>query len=112
MELDIRAKGFEMTGAIEQHVRRRLQFACDWARHAVKRVSVRLSDENGPRGGMDKRCAIVVSLPQQAELVIEDTRDDIYRAVDYAVDRLGRNLAKRLVRQRGVQKIRPALAAG
>ncbi|MEY3200637.1 MAG: hypothetical protein RIR70_187 [Pseudomonadota bacterium] len=109
MELDIRAKGFELTAAIEQHIRRRLQFALDWARHGIGRVTVRLSDENGPRGGLDKRCAIVVSLPAQSELVIEDTRDDIYRAIDHAVERLGRNLAKRLARSRAHAKIRPAL---
>jgi ribosomal subunit interface protein len=112
MNLDIHAHGFEMSPSIEQHIRRRLQFACDWARHAVLRVTVKLSDENGPRGGLDKRCTLVASVAGLPELVIEDTRDDLYRAVDCAVDRFSRNLARRLARKRQHAHLRPALAVG
>ena len=76
------------------------------------RAAVRLSDENGPRGGLDMRCSMVLVLPGMPDLVIEDTRDDIYRAIDYAADRLGRNLARRLERKRAVDHFRPALAGG
>lgn len=112
MNIYIHAHGFELTPAIEEHVRRRLQFACDWARHAVSRITVKLSDENGPRGGLDKRCTIVVSASGLREVVIEDTRDDVYRAVDCAADRLARTLARKVARSREVSRIRPALAGG
>jgi len=112
MRIEIHSQGFELTAAIEEHVRRRIIFACDWAQHAVSRISVRLSDENGPRGGLDKRCTIVVWASGISELVIEDTRGGLFRAVDCASDRLSRNLSRKLARSRERAHIRPALASG
>ena len=110
MKIGIHAHGFEMTDAIEEHIRRRLRSASDWARHALLRITVKLSDENGPRGGLDKRCTIVATIAGLPELVIEDTRDDLYRAVDCAAERLSRNLSRKLARSREYTRVRPVLA--
>jgi len=99
MRIDIQAKGFEITNALRAHAQRRLQFALDWAGREVRKVSVRLSDINGPRGGNDKRCAIQISLGEQ-NLVVEDTEADLYLAIDRAVERSKRVLSKRLARLR------------
>lgn len=107
MQVSIQARGFEMTDALAQHVERRLMFALGWARHQVLRVSVRLSDENGPRGGLDKRCSLVLALQGMPELVIEDTRDDLYRAIDCAADRVGRALSRRMQKQRATRRDAP-----
>ena len=77
---------------------------------AIQRVTVRLSDINGPRGGEDKRCHIALRLKGLPRLVIEDTEADLYVAIDRAAERAGRTLARRLARQLRPAPGFPALA--
>ena len=107
MQLDIRAQGFALTPGLREHAERRVLFALDWARHDVGRVILRFSDINGPRGGNDKRCQLRIPMARMREVVIEDTADDLYLAIDRAIDRAGRTLERRLARQR---EFGPALA--
>jgi ribosomal subunit interface protein len=100
MQFDIRSHGFDLTESLREHAERRLGFALDWARYDVKKVSVCLSDINGPRGGNDKRCQVRISLPRVREVVIEDTDADLYVAIDRAIDRTERTVARRLDRLR------------
>jgi len=100
MQINIQARGFELTDGLHEHTARRLQFALGWAGHQLRKVSVRLSDENGPRGGKDKRCRIRIDFPGAQDVVIEDTEADLYVAIDRAADRAGRSVARRLERQR------------
>ena len=100
MQIVIQARGFALTSGLREHVERRIGFALDWAKYHVRRVSVRLSDLNGPRGGEDKRCHIQVAMPGGADVLIEDTESDLYVAIDRAADRAGRTLARRVERNR------------
>lgn len=100
MQINIQARGFELTDGLREHTARRLQFALGWASHRLRRVSVRLSDENGPRGGKDKRCRIRIDFAGAQDVVVEDTEADLYVAIDRAADRIGRSVARRLERQR------------
>ena len=100
MQIVIQARGFALTSGLREHIERRIGFALDWAKYHVRRVSVRLSDLNGPRGGEDKRCHIQVAMPGGADVVIEDTESDLYVAIDRAADRAGRTLARRVERNR------------
>lgn len=100
MRIEIQANGFKLTDGLREHTERRLQFAMSWAVHDVRKVVVRLSDINGPRGGNDKRCYIQIPLPRQPDVVIEDTESDLYLAIDRAVARAERSVARQLERQR------------
>lgn len=87
-----------MTDALTEHVRRRLDVLL--ARHAdrIKRVGVRLGDENGPRGGADKFCRIQVHLLDARVAVIEEVGVDLYAAIDSAAERVSRVVVKHLDR--------------
>lgn len=100
MNIHIQAQGFALTDSLREHTERRLRFALGWADDRLRQISVRLSDENGPHGGEDKRCRIQLTFPGAASVVIDDTEADLYVAIDRAVDRAGRSVARRLERQR------------
>ena len=111
MNIHIQARSFALTHSLREHVERRLQFALGWADEHLRQVSVRLSDENGPRGGEDKRCRIQITFRGAPSVVIDDTEADLYVAIDRAADRAGRSVARRLERQRdGRQGPLPAAA--
>jgi ribosomal subunit interface protein len=100
MQIEIQARKFSATRAMRAHIERRLGFALSSCYRHVKRILVRLSDINGPRGGNDKRCHIEVILPGQAAVVVEDTEADLYVAIDRAASRASRTVKRRLGRRR------------
>jgi ribosomal subunit interface protein len=100
MQIDIQARGFKLTEGLREYVERRLSFVFASTRRSVRRISVRLSDENGPRGGDDMRCRMQVSLAAASSVVIEDTETNLYVAIDRAADRIGRAVARRIERVR------------
>ena len=87
MRIDIQAQGFALTQSIQSHVQRRIEFALDRLRGRVRRVCVRLSDVNGRRGGIDKRCQLQVQLADTRDVVVADVQRDLYVAMTRAVDR-------------------------
>jgi ribosome-associated translation inhibitor RaiA len=99
MEIGIRVHGFGLTAGLRERVLRRLRFAFAANGHRLRRVAVWLADANGPRGGEDKRCRIQVIVPGMRPVVVEDTEADLYVAIDRAVARAGRTVARRLGRQ-------------
>ena len=100
MQFDIQSLDFPSTPALTLHARRRLGFGL--TRHAdrIARVVVRMGDENGPRGGIDKFCRLQVTLIDAPQVVIHDCGPDLYAVIDRASDRAGRAVAKQLERNR------------
>ncbi len=100
MHIDIQARNFTLTDALRNHTKRRLGYALSARDDHIQRIIVRLSDINGPRGGLDKCCHIQVALAHLPDVVIEDTEADLYAAIDRAADRAGRTVGRRLMRKR------------
>lgn len=101
MKIETQAHGFSLSDGLRHHIRQRLHFAFDRIGARIRKVVVRLSDINGPRGGADKRCQLQVSLDKLPEVIIEDTQSDLYAAVDHASERAARTVGRRLARERG-----------
>ena len=105
MKIDIRARDFPLTDAIQTHIERRLQSALAHSRKSVQRILVTLSDTNGDRGGKDKRCQIQVFLRRLSVVVVQDVETDLYAAIDRAADRAKQTLSRRLKRQQRRQRL-------
>lgn len=96
MQIQIQATGIGLNDPLISHVQRRLRYALSRSDDRVSRVTVRLSDINGPKGGVDKACRIEVRLAGRPSVVIEDIQSDLYTAVDRAAGRAGRTVLRRL----------------
>jgi ribosomal subunit interface protein len=99
MVIDVRAIGFELTQPLRQHVEERLKRVLAPFARLVTMVTVRLEDVNADRGGIDKRCSVVVSMRQRNAVVVEVTDADLYAAVHAVADRT-RRLVKRASQKR------------
>jgi ribosomal subunit interface protein len=99
MQIEIQARDFPLTEALNAYIERRIKFVLSSRYDQIQRIIVRLSDINGPRGGIDKCCQIHVTLPKLKDIVIEDIESDLYVAIDRAADRAGRTVNRRLIRQ-------------
>jgi putative sigma-54 modulation protein len=97
MQVEIRSKDFPITPGIRSYTERRLGFALDRFAGRIQRAQVYVGDVNGPKGGRDKLCRIVVSVAS-ATAVVEEVRPDLYRAIDRAASRAARKIAREVGR--------------
>ena len=74
MNLEIRGEKYAVSEELQTHIERRLRFALGRFDGRIGRVTVRISDVNGPRGGIDKRCRIEVSLIPRGVVRVEGDR--------------------------------------
>ena len=98
MKIEILTRGFELTESLREHLERRITFALSGRSDQIRRIEVRLSDTNGPRGGFDKRCRVKINVPRLQDIVVEDTQTNLYVAIDRATDRAARTVNRRLER--------------
>lgn len=110
MQISLRRKNIEVSQEMRERLERRLAFALDRVGSRVTDVTVFVEDGNGPRGGIDKRCAIVVRLAPSGKLVLEERDSDLGSLFDRAADRLGRTVRRELSR-RFERRREPALRA-
>jgi ribosomal subunit interface protein len=104
MQIDIQSRKFFLTAALRNHVTDQLNSTFTrWDDH-IQRITVRLSDINGPRGGEDKCCHLQISLNHLPDVVIEDTKTNLYVAIDRATERAEHSLVRRLERQQTLQR--------
>ena len=96
MLINVHGHGFSVTQSIREYVDNRICFALARISHRLRRVEVRLSDLNGPRGGIDKRCLIKVHINRIPPVVVTDVQSDLYASIDRASARAGRTVMRRL----------------
>lgn len=88
-----RAKAFtlrRMTGSLERRIRKALaKFS-----PGIKKVRLVLEDENGPRGGSDKKALVQVTLANGGHLSASGQGTLFARALSYSLERVNVHLRK------------------
>ena len=102
--MNLYARDFRLTDAIELRVRHGVGAALGRLRDSVTAAVVRLRDVNGPRGGVDKACRIVVRVRGRGASVAEAVDRDLYAAIDAAAAKLGRSMRRRARRWRTLRR--------
>jgi putative sigma-54 modulation protein len=104
MQIDIQARSFTLTKAIKNYAEQKLNSALAASEARLRKVVIRLSDTNGPRGGADKHCHIQVVLPGMPDVIIEDTEEDLYAAIDIATERASSAVSRKINRKKTQQR--------
>ncbi len=113
--LDIHTQGLKVSDKLVDHVHSKLGARLGKYARNIDRVSVRFSDLNGPRGGVDTECRVQVTMPSRPSLVVTERATDARRAFDGAIsslaravkrdlDRSGHSIGKGVGRQRAVER--------
>jgi ribosome-associated translation inhibitor RaiA len=100
MQVDVRRQGLEVGEEARQRLDRRLDFARGRFERRIAKVTVYLAELNGPRGGVDKSCRIVVRVRRSGEVVVEDRDADLYVLIDRAANRVGQAVLSEFGRRR------------
>lgn len=99
MQLVIRGSMAELDRASRDRVEHRFRSALSRFAARLGRVTVYLTDLNGPRGGLDKRCRVVAALKGSGPVSVENTESDLIAAVDQSADRVGQAVGRKLDRR-------------
>lgn len=100
MHLDIQAKPFSLTEALDDAIRSRA-YAHLGRFDDLRHVQVRVYDINGPRGGADMACRIFSDMGRAKPLRVEVVHEDLYTAIAQAFDKAERTIEARLRKYRG-----------
>jgi putative sigma-54 modulation protein len=93
VKIAIRSKG-KLPDRLRAYVERRIRFALSRFGNRIQRVTVRVADLNGPRGGVDRQCRAMADLGSLGRLTAESVDDSVRAAVDRTVDRIARSVAR------------------
>lgn len=103
----IRASHDELSAVDRAYIRRKLGRRLGKFADAIERVSVRIEDINGPRGGVDRACRIKVVLSGLPSVVFERRDSTLEAAVDGAVAGV-ETAVRRAVQRRRMKPLRRA----
>jgi putative sigma-54 modulation protein len=100
MNIQVRFKGFPTSDGLAEHITRKIHQHLARFGHRVTSVDARLSDINGPRGGRDKRCLLLVHVTGAPLIQVEELHDDFYTGVDHALARVAQTVGRTIARAR------------
>ena len=98
MEIRLFDGSIQTSEAQHDYIMNKIGAAAGRLKDAPCTVEVRLVDLNGPKGGIDKQCSIVVTPPGQGTLRVEEQASDYYSAIDAAAATLKKALSRALER--------------
>jgi putative sigma-54 modulation protein len=85
--------------ALSDHIKARLGAALNQHADHVSQVSVRIDDQNGPKGGEDLQARIAVSFKHQPTLLFQETGSDAYKLISVIADRVKQTVGRQMGRQ-------------
>jgi ribosome-associated translation inhibitor RaiA len=104
MEIEIR--GIPGDPALQAHVRVQLTRTLERLSTKPTAADIGFTDENGPKGGVDIRCALTLHVPRRRTLHVDHVAETARLAFDGGFERLERQLGRERARAR-VQRRRP-----
>ncbi|MEO6966178.1 MAG: CBS domain-containing protein [Acidobacteriaceae bacterium] len=107
----IRVLGTELDSEKRKFIRQELGARLGKFGHSIERVSVRVEDANGPRGGIDQVCRIKVVLSNLPSVVFESRNASLDVAIGESLADIEQVLRRTLQRRR-MKPIRTAGRAG
>jgi putative sigma-54 modulation protein len=100
MRIHVRSKQIELAENLHAYIERRLEFSLGRFSPRIQRVTVLVTDVNGPRGGEDKLCRIEVRMQPTGTVFVEDRGEDLVATIDRGAERIGRSVGRTIERER------------
>lgn len=100
MKVVISAKRLQDEKAINEHIKHRLSFAFSRTRRFIRSIEFILSDIQGPKGGVDKECKVIVEPESSDAIVIVERQSKMESAIDRCITRASRNFIQQRKRKK------------
>lgn len=106
MSISITDRDKVLNSDLRELCKRRLLFALSRFDSSIAKITLVISDENGPRGGVDKACRVSISLHRAKNVVITDKDSEIMKCISRVADRAGRAVARAVERKQNFDRSR------
>ena len=107
MKIDLQARGFVLTPALAEAVRREAYELDGIVGNRAVRLQVRLFDVNAGKGGVDKGCLVATRMGQVHRATVARSVDtDLYKAISTAFAKLVRGILAASDRERALRRSR------
>jgi putative sigma-54 modulation protein len=94
MLVHIQSKHFSLTEPLSKYINSKVQVMISRYETKIISINVDLLDVIGPEGGDDKCCKIIVKINSNSSIVVQETAEDLYDAINICT-RLARRQVKR-----------------
>lgn len=101
MNVQVTLRGIELNRDEAERLRRKAEFAFDRFVDRLESVHIVLEDFNGPRGGEDKVCRLILRLVGQPPLILQERGSSTLAVGMSAIERAQQSLGRRMARVRG-----------
>jgi len=99
------AKGVKASESLREYITQRLNSVLTRTQSSIQDITIRLTDLNGSRGGVDKRCLIHVKLPGISPIVVTGFAADITSAIDMAAQRVSKAVSRVLSKTKAIPHV-------
>ena len=99
MKLIINARDPITDQQVYEHIEHRIGFAFARIRESIRSITLTLCDINGPKGGIDKQCKIMIKADSLPTIVIVERQAETIHAIDRCISRAGKNLIQHIKRK-------------
>lgn len=104
MVVIVKARHFSLSPALSEHVESKLRLMLGRYEQKINRVHVTLFDVNGPKGGEDMCCKLVIHPSHMPAIVVKELSTDMYDSINKCSHRakrvLGRHINSSHIQQR------------
>jgi ribosome-associated translation inhibitor RaiA len=109
MNVELRMHQVDSVDALPAYVERRFQLKL--GRHAehVRKLKLRLTEQESAKGCAAKLCFVAAELVPSGELVVMETSADPYMAISGAIERFKTALLRKVDRQRSARRGRQSV---
>ena len=104
MKTDINFRKISRTKEITDYINNRISSAFDRAEDNIESTLLTVSDINGPKGGIDKECTIIIKAAGIKRIVISEQQSKLLVAIDRCIARANQSLMKQLQRRKKIAK--------
>jgi ribosome-associated translation inhibitor RaiA len=95
----------ESNSQLRNFINEKINISLKRFHYLIKNIEVRITDENGPKGGNDKSCMVYIKTDLFPEIVINGVKSDAYASVSRAILRAKRTLARRVKQSRSFENL-------
>ena len=100
MQITIESTNTELASGEKKHLKQHVKSLFERVRWLIDSVSISVSDANGPKGGCDKHCTVVIRGKFSKAIVVKDKKPATTQAVRQALSRANRALVKQWKRNK------------
>ena len=96
MLVNIQSRHFSLSAALSKYVKSKVQIMLSRYESKIISINISLFDINGPKGGEDKCCKIIIKINGGSSIVIQETAKDLYDAINTCSRRARRAVKRQL----------------